>query len=193
VTTTTAGAVPAGYKRVGDATQGISVAVPNAWVEINPAKQTMANAAKQLNLPGVSASTLVQEAESLEKMHAIIAIDAASATTSPDHFTRNINAYCVTSGINDTGSAGVPFLQQAAKAQFSTIASHVTQQNAEIGGVPGVETSYQISTKTGTKIGAAQLEVLPKPDKACFVTLTYGSPRDEGNYLSVAAATAQFP
>lgn len=190
----TAGAgVPSGYKRVGGTAQGISVAVPNAWAEINPAKQTMENAAKQLNLPAASASTLVQEAESLVKLHAIIAIDVASAVKSPDHFTRNINAYCVTSGIDDTGSAGVPFLQQAAKAQFSTIASNVTQRKVEIGGVPGVETSYQLSTKSGTEIGAAQLEVLPKPDKACFVTLTFGSPQNEGNYLSVAAATAQFP
>ena len=173
--------------------QGISVAVPNTWVEVNPAKETMESAAKQLNLPGLSASTLVQEAETIEKLHGIIAIDLASAVKSPEHFTRNINAYCVTSGINDTGSAGVPFLQQAAKTEFSTIASDITQRDVEVGGVPGVETSYQLSTKSGMKIGAAQLEVLPKPDKGCFVTLTYGSPQDEGNYLNVAAATARFP
>ncbi len=35
-------------------------------------------------------------------------------------------------------------------------------------------------------------EVLPKPGKACFVTLTFVKGESEDGVLGVAAATAQF-
>ena len=143
-------------------------------------------------MTGVSVSTLVQEMESLQKQHAIFAADIASAVSDPYHFARNIDAFCSSSGITETGSAGVPFVEQATKAELSTIASHITQQDAEIGGVPGVETSYQISTKSDGTLRGWQLEVLPKPGKACFVSLSVSSSESPGNYLAVAEATAQY-
>jgi hypothetical protein len=39
----------------------------------------------------------------------------------------------------------------------------------------------------------AQLEVLPKPNVACVVTLAYTPVEGTGNVLDVAAETAQFP
>ena len=71
-------------------------------------------------------------------------------------------------------------------------ATHITQKDLEIGGVPGVETSYQLNSPSEGTIYGSQLEVLPKPDKACFVTVTDGKGESEGNVLGAAAATAQF-
>ena len=186
--------VPAGYKRVGNVAQGISVAAPTSWVSINLAKDTIESAANKIGLSGISAKTMVRDMESLQKLHAVIVFDVKSAVDSPQHFARNLNAYCVTSGVTDVGAAGVPFLKTDAAAEFQKAgATHTTQKDLMIGGVPGVETSYQLSSSSVGTIYGSQLEVLPKPDKACFVTVSVGNGESLGHVLSVAAATAQFP
>jgi hypothetical protein len=192
-TTTAAAVIPAGFHRVGGSVQGISLAMPTSWVSINLAKQSLASAASELKVPGVDASVLEQEVQSLQKDHAIFAFDVASAASDPNHYTRNLNAYCVPSGVTDTGSAGVPFIREAAKSELATIASNVTSRDISIGGVPGLETSYKLDSASGMDVLGAQLEVLPKSDVACFVTLSYSGSQSAGNYLAVAAATAQFP
>jgi hypothetical protein len=189
---TTSAAIPAGYKRIGGSAQGISLAVPASWVEVNLATQTIQEAASQLDVTGISDSALVQDMESLQKQHAIFAADIASAVSDPDHFARNISAYCMSSGVTEAGSAGLPFLEAVAKDELSTIGSHVTQKQVEIGGVPGVETSYQLTTKSDGIVDGSQLEVLPKPDKACIVSLGVDSSESQGNILTMAAATAQY-
>ena len=186
--------VPAGYTRVGGAAQGVSVAVPASWVAVDLAKEAIDSAANKIGLSGLSATTLIQDMQSLQKLHAVFVVDAKSAVDSPQHFASNLNAYCVASGVTDAGSAGAPLLKEEAAAEFEKIgATHVTQKDLEIGGVPGVETSYQLSSSSEGTLYGSQLEVLPKPDKACFVTVTVGEGQSEGDVLSVAAATAQFP
>jgi hypothetical protein len=174
--------------------QGISVAAPASWVAVNLAKETIESAANKIGLSGISATTIVRDIESLQKLHAVIVFDVKSAVDSPQHFARNLNAYCVVSGVTDVGAAGVPLLKTDAAAEFEKAgATHITQKDLEIGGVPGVETSYQLSSSSEGTMYGSQLEVLPKPDKACFVTLTVGKGKSEGSVLSAAAATAQFP
>lgn len=190
---TTAAAIPTGYQRVGGSVSGISLAVPNSWVSVNLAKQSVASAANKLDVPGLNASTIEQDLQSLQKDHAVFAFDVASGASNANHYVRNLNAYCLSSGITNTGRAGVPFLTQATKSELSTIASDITQHDVMIGGVPGLETSYKLNSASGADVQGAQLEVLPKPDVICTVTLSFSSPETAGNYLAVAAATAQFP
>lgn len=188
------GVVPSGYSRVGGAAQGISVAAPTSWVAVNLATETLESAANKLDLSGVSATTLVQDMESLEKMHAVIVYDVKSVVESSEHFARNLSAYCTTSGVTDVGAAGIPFLKQILVPELEKSgATHVTQRDLEIGGVPGVETFYTLISPTEGPLYGSQLEVLPKPDKGCFVTLTVGKGESRGKVLSTAAATAQFP
>jgi hypothetical protein len=132
--------------------------------------------------------------QTLQKLHAVIIYDVAAAVDSPRHYASNLNAYCVVSGVTDVGAAGVPLLKAETAAEFGKLgATHITQQSIAIGGVPGVETSYQLSSASMGTLYASQLEVLPKPDKACFVTVTTAGGTSDGAVLSVAAATAQFP
>jgi hypothetical protein len=84
-------------------------------------------------------------------------------------------------------------LKAGVQSQLSTIATHITEQDVTIGGVPGLETSYQVSSGTLGALYGSQLEVLPKAGKACFVTLTSLSPVQGSDILTVAAKTAQFP
>lgn len=189
-----AGTVPAGYKRVGGAAQGISIAAPASWVGVNLAKETIESAANKIGLKGISSSALIQDMESLQKQHPVFVFDVKSAVDSPQHFARNLNAYCVASGVTDVGAAAVPLLKTGYKAEFGKLgATNITQQDVKIGGVPGVETSYQLSSSSAGTIFGSQLEVLPKADKACFVTLTVAHGQSADDVLSVAAATAQFP
>jgi hypothetical protein len=161
---------------------------------VNPATQSVANAAKNDGLKDISAATLVQDLTSLQKLHGIIVFDVKSAVDSPDHFTRNLNTYCSVSGITDSGAAAVPFIKAAAQAEFGKLgATNIAERDLEVGGVPGVDTSFQVQSSTQATLYGSQLEVAPKPDQLCFVTLSFGSGESGGNILSTAAATAQFP
>jgi hypothetical protein len=191
--TASAVAVPAGYTRVGGAAQGISIAAPTSWAAMNLAKETIASAASKAGLSGISAATLVQDMTSLQNLHAVIVYDVKDAVDSPNHVAPNLNAYCVNSGVTDVGAAGVPLIKTSAVAELGKLgATHITQQELEIGGVPGVETSYQVHSSSVGTIYGSQLEVLPKPEKLCFVTVT-GNGESESSVVSTAAATAQFP
>jgi hypothetical protein len=160
---------------------------------IDPTKESMKNAASKLEVQGVSAATLRQDLETVQKLHGTMVVDAKSAVDDPKHFARNLNAYCATSGVTDTGAAGLQLLRTASAAEFEKIgATHITQKDSEIGGVPGVETSYQLSSQTMGTLYGSQLEVLPKPNDICFVTLSRDASESAGNVLSTAAATAQF-
>lgn len=186
--------VPAGYTRIGGAAQGISVAAPASWAVVDPTKESVKTAAGKLDLKGVSADTLVQDLQTMQKLHGIMVLDAKSAAGDPNHFARNLNAYCSTSGVTDTGSAGVQLLRTGAVAEFQQMgATNVAQKDIEVGGVPGLETSYQLNSPNMGPIYGSQLEVLPKANAACFVTLSVDASEPAGNILSVAAATAQFP
>lgn len=186
--------VPAGYKRVGGAAQGISVAAPGSWVPIDPTKENIDSAASKLGIHGLSVATLEQDMESMQKMHGIIVVDVKSGIDNPRHFTRNLNFFCAVSGVNNVGATGVPLLRAAAAAELQQIgATHLAQRDLDIGGVPGVETSWQVSTTGSGLLDESQLEVMPKPNKVCTVTLSVAAGESAGNILSVAAATAQFP
>ena len=187
-------AVPAGYTRIGGATQGISVAAPASWAVVDPTKESINNAASKLDVPGLSAATLAQDLQTMQKLHGIMVVDGKSAVDDPNHFARNLNEYCASSGVTDTGSAGVQLLRSGAVAEFQQMgATNVTQKDIEVGGVPGLETSYQLNSPNVGTLYGSQLEVLPKANVACFVTLSVDASEPAGNILSVAAATAQFP
>jgi hypothetical protein len=185
-------AVPAGYQRIGGAEQGISVAVPASWVVVDPDQQSIDSGANKLKVAGLSATQVSQDLTELQKVHGVIAVDIASAVADHGKFARTVNAYCGESGVTDTGSGGIPLIKAGAKDEIGSIGSHITQQDTEIGGVPGVQTSYQLKSATIGTLYGSQLEVLPKPSVACFVTLSAITP-GQLSVLAVAAKTAQFP
>jgi hypothetical protein len=186
--------VPAGYQRVGGATQGISIAIPDSWTSVNLGQLNLHQALSQMGLKGVSQATISQNLKALIKLKAVFAADLKSTASAPGHFATNINAYCSNSGTSDSGSAGVPLLRQSAEAELPQVlhAQHVKVTKVTIGGVPGVQVNYALTSTTAGTLQAAQLEVLPKAGRACFVTLTAAGPLPDG-VLPTAAATAQFP
>jgi hypothetical protein len=181
-------AVPAGYKRVSGPAQGISFAVPDSWGVVNLAQETVQRAAQRLKVQGISAQQLLQDMQTLQKLHALFVFDLKSAVNSPEHFATNLDAYCISSGVTDTGTAGLPLLRQETLAAMQQI---LAGHDMEIGGIPGLRTTYTLSTAAGTLKGQ-QLEVEPKPSRACFVTLTAPTRQFPNAVLPVVAATTVF-
>lgn len=187
-----ASGTPAGYKRLGGTAQGISVDVPSSWVSVNLAKQTIQQAAKKISVHGMNSSALVQDFESMQKLHAVFAFDTASILTNPVRFADNISAYCLASDTSESGGTSVQLIAQAVASEFKGQgATHVSQRDLEVGGVPGLLTSYELTISIGHVYGS-QLEVLPKPGRACFVTLSVGASGSESDVITEAAATASF-
>jgi hypothetical protein len=185
--------VPAGYTRVGGAAQGISLGVPASWVAIDLTKLTAAAAAAKISIGRTSSAGLVQDIKSLQKVHAVAVWDVKSAADTPQQFARNLTAYCFQGSGMGVGAAGLPDLKSAvSNAIASQQGTHVVQQDITIGGVPGLETSYQLTSSASGTFYGSQLEVVPKPDDACIVTESWGKGQSGGNVLSVAAATAEF-
>ena len=147
----------------------MSVAAPASWVVVNLAKETPQSAANRMNLHGLIASTIVQDMQPLQKVHGVFVLDVKAAVDSPQRSTPILDAYCVGSGLTDAGAAGVPLMKRAVAAALEKArATHITQKDLKIGGVPGVETSFHLlrSSSMGTVYGS-QLEVMPKPGKVC--------------------------
>lgn len=186
--------VPPGYQRVGGAAQGISLAVPASWVPVNLARESIQAAAKKLGLSGVSAATIIADMEQIQSKHGIIVFDVNSAGSNPGHFATNLNAFCLSSGVTDTGAAALPPLKEQVPESLrqSLHATGIRERDMTIGGVPGLATSYSLNSAIGT-IAETQLEVLPKPDTACIVTLTSPAGKMPARVIDEAAATAQFP
>ncbi len=188
--TSTPAALPAGYKRIGGAAQGVSLGIPDSWISVNFAQQTLQQAVRKLRQYGISETDIAAAETVLMKLHAVYAIDPESMITSPEHAT-NINAYCGTSGITETGSAGRSFLGPSVAGQLRQAgATSIRQTNVMVGGIPGIRTSYTLTTSLGAT-HAAQLEVLPKADHACFITLTGGG--TPSSPLTKIAPTVQYP
>jgi hypothetical protein len=191
------GSVPAGYTRVGGAAQGISVAVPASWLAVNLAKESpesAESAARNAGLSGTNATTLGQELETLQKARGVAAIDVKSAVDSPQHYPINLNAYCDASGTADVGAAAVPLMKPLLAATSEKDgATSITVKDLQIGSVPGVEVSYQVSSPDYGTLYGLELVVLPKPETACYVDVYVGEDESEGTVPSTAAATAQFP
>jgi len=86
--------------------------------------------------------------------------------------------------------------QPAASPAGSSAAAPVPAGYTRVGGAAQgitIAASYQVLSSSQGTIYGSQLEVLPAPDKICFVTVTVGEGESDGNVVSTAAATAQFP
>lgn len=167
------GGTPAGYQRIGGPAQGLTLAVPSSWVTVNLGAQTLREAINKIGLHGADQATLTQALQALQKLRAVYAVDRSSMASSPGHFATNVDAYCINSGMTDSGSASVPLVRQLAMSELQRLgAQDITQRDVEIGGIPGVQTSYTLSTTGVGTLHGAQLEVLTRPQRGCFITLT---------------------
>lgn len=180
-------------QRIGGATQGISIEVPGSFTVLDLTSETTAvNSIAKLGLTSAAVNTFVPQVKQFQQLHAALAVDTGEAGPSSGQFPGNISAYCDNSGTDLTGGSAVPTIKKQLTSEFSGLeAADVSTGNMQVGGVPGLETTYLLASSAGT-LAAGQLEVAPKPQELCFVTLTTSQGRFSKSVLSTASQTAQF-
>jgi hypothetical protein len=180
-----------GNQRIGGSAQGISIEVPDSFSVLDLSSETTAvNSIAKLGFASATVNTLVPQAKQFLQLHAALAVDAKVATSG--QFPDNIAAYCVVSGTDLTGSSALPVIKKNLTSEFGGLeAADVSMTSTPVGGVPGLETTYLLDSSAGT-LAAGQLEVAPKPQENCFVTLTTSPATFSKSILATAARTAQF-
>jgi hypothetical protein len=181
-----------GNQRIGGAHQGISVQVPGSFSILDlTSESTAVNSIAKLGLSSAAVDTLVPQAKQLQQFHGALAVDAKE-TASSGQFPNNIGTYCIDSGTDLTGSSAVPTIEKKLTAALGRLkVANVSMIGMPVGGVPGLEVTYLLDSSAGTLAGG-ELEVAPKPQKLCFVTLTMSPGTFSKSILSTAAQTAQF-
>jgi len=183
-----------GNQRIGGAAQGISVEVPGSYSVLDLTSETTAvNSIAKLGLTAAAVNTLVPEAKQFQQLHAALAVDAKVTAANSAGFPDNISAYCIESGTDLAGSSAVPTIKQQLNTELGgLLVSNVSMDNVAVGGVPGLEATYALTSSTGTALGAGELEVAPKPQELCYVDLTTSLSSFSQSILATAAQTAQF-
>lgn len=188
-----ASAESAAYQRIGGRAQGVSLEVPRSWAAVNLSQQTVQQAVGIIGVQGGFKATLTQALTPLARLRAAYAADVSSEKTAPGHFMTNLNAYCSDSGISQTGSAGAAVIGHALTSELQQVgAQDLTQSAAKLGTVPGVESSYTLAASSAGTLHAVQLQVLPRPGRACFVTLTAAG-QVPGSVLAKVKSSIQYP
>jgi hypothetical protein len=183
----------AAYRRIGGRAQGVSVEVPSSWTSVDFSHQTVQQAIRVIGAQGSTETALTQTLTPLARLHAAYAADVSSEKTAPGHFMTNLNGYCADSGISQTGSVGAAVIGRAWASELQQIgARDLTQTAAKLGTVAGVESSYTLSASTAGTLHAVQLQALPKPGQACFVTLTAAG-QVPATVLAQAISSIQYP
>jgi hypothetical protein len=184
-----------GSQRIGGAAQGISVEVPGSFTVLDLTSETTAvNSIARLGLTRAAVNTFVPQVKQFQQLHAGLAVDdSGGATTNSGQIPDNIAAYCLDSGTDLTGSSAVPTIKKQLTSEFDGLrVADVSMGSVSVGGVPGLETTYLLDSSGGT-LAAGQLEVAPKPQEFCFVTLTTSLGTFSKSILSTTARTANFP
>jgi hypothetical protein len=181
------------YQRIGGSAQGVSLAIPSSWVTVDLAEMNVKQAEKQMQIKGVSSETVDSSLQSLKKLDGLMAEDGSSAASAPGHFATNLNAYCLASGVTETGSAGLSSLRQTITQEFQQDlhAQNIKIVDANLGGVPGLMTSYTVQSVSAGTLHATQLEVRPRAGRACYVTVTAAG-QVPGAVVQAAESTMRY-
>ncbi|MEV7013981.1 hypothetical protein [Streptosporangium sp. NPDC051022] len=160
--------MPAGFKRVGGAANGLTIAVPQEWIALDLAT---ADVDKELKRTGLSGEALQQAKRSLRSLadnKAIWAADRASVKTSRNGFATNLNGFC-----QDSEQTPPPADRMIAdiKGQLQQFGAKIS----EAGEVPidagkAIRVVYTLPAR-GIDIRGTQYYV-QSPGKTCIVTLS---------------------
>jgi hypothetical protein len=191
--TATACGSGSGNQRIGGAAQGISIEVPGSFSVLDLTSETTAvNSVAKLGLTSAAVDTLVPQVKQFQQLHGALAVVPRGAAANSGQFPDNIGAYCIDSGTDLVGSSAVATIKKQLTTEFGGLqVSNVSMDNMSVGGVPGLETTYLLNSSAGP-LAAGQLEVAPKPQKFCYVTLTTSFGTFSTSILPTAAKTAQF-
>ncbi|WP_146607801.1 hypothetical protein [Spongiactinospora gelatinilytica] len=158
--------VPEGFKRVGDATNGVTVSVPRDWAALDLGRDDLDKGLAAADLSGRTMREAKDSLRELAASKAVWASDPASVRRSATSFATNLNGFC-----RPGGAVAAADLIDVAKDQLHRLDATVT----EAGEVPldegrGVRIVYMFASG-GVKVHGTQYYV-PGAGKTCIVTLS---------------------
>jgi hypothetical protein len=157
---------PAGFKRVGDVPNGVTVAVPESWVTLDLSRDDLEQGLSRSGLSGAVLEQFRQGLRALVPSKAVWAADPRSAEQSKKGFPTNLNGFC-------QPSIAVPAQQRIddAKQQLSRLKAEVSEAaEVTLGTGKAVRIVYTFDSG-GNKIRGTQY-YLPGRGKTCIVTLS---------------------
>ncbi|MFD0684972.1 hypothetical protein [Actinomadura fibrosa] len=157
------GAVPAGWTTLGGPENGVRMAVPPGWIEIDLTGGEAEKGLKALNLQGANEELLRRSFALLEKQKAVYAVESESAQRG---YATNVNALCVPSA-----ATSVEALETGTRAGMSQLnAQDVEITRTTVAGRPGIRTTYTLQSAAGTLAGR-QVQVAAD-GRTCSLTVT---------------------
>ncbi len=158
--------VPAGFKQIGGAANGLTVAVPESWVALDLTKDDLEQGLRQNGLSGAALERAEESLRALAAAKAVWASDPKSAETSPTRFATNLNGFC-----QPSGSASSDEIIIAAKSQLEQVNANVSEAiEVPVDAGKAVRIVYTF-TNGGLEIRGTQFHV-PGKGKTCIVTLS---------------------
>jgi hypothetical protein len=157
---------PEGFKPLGSAASGLTVAVPESWIALDLSKDDLEQGLRSSGLSGSGLERAKENLQMLVDNKALWASDPASAEVSPNRFATNLNGYCQ-SGPATT----VDELMASAKTELEQLNAKVSEaakMPIDSGAAGRVVYSF---TTSGIDIKGTQYYV-PTRDKTCIVTLS---------------------
>jgi hypothetical protein len=157
---------PSGFKRIGGAANGISVAVPKSWSGFDLTRADLQKGLQQLGLSGSALLQFQQSLRTLASNKAVWAADRKSIKVSPNRFATNLNGFCQPSSASSSEQ-----LISAVKQQLGQINAKVGKAaEVRIDSGKAVRVLYTLANR-GVEIKGTQYYVLA-PGKVCSVTLS---------------------
>jgi hypothetical protein len=165
-TTPTPADMPEGFKPLGSAASGLTIAVPESWIALDLSKDDLEQGLRSSGLSGPGLERAKQNLQILVDNKALWASDPASAEVSPNRFATNLNGYCQ-AGPEIT----VDELMTSAKTELERLDAKVSEaakMSIDSGAAGRVIYSF---TTNGIDIKGTQYYV-PTRNKTCIVTLS---------------------
>jgi hypothetical protein len=186
-------APPRGYQWVGGP-QAVWLAVPDSWIALNLARISLNEAMRRFAVRGTNlmkGSSLMTGLKAIRKQHGIMVADLASSATSPHHFTVNLNAFCVPTPLEQTGTSVTPLIS-AMKAQYAPLhPTHLSEVPVKIQGSPAVKGEVTLNTSVGL-LTDLQYVVIHHA-RLCSVTMSTEEPAKSSRTFATIASTIQLP
>jgi len=170
-------APPAGYQWVGNPSQAIWLAVPKTWVALNLSHLSLSQALKRVSLKGVSTAAMRANLTSLKQHDALFIADLTSASTSPNQFATNVNAFCSPEVI-EPGLGAVSVLDKALRVEYDKIHARVLSlKNAQASNTAVIiDVELALQATAGYTLTELQVIDLTNQSSICEVTLSTDNP-----------------
>ncbi|HEU5156105.1 MAG TPA: hypothetical protein VFU43_03850 [Streptosporangiaceae bacterium] len=158
--------VPLDWHRIDNAAVGLSLTVPQNWVQIDIAGDDLAQALQNAGIVGVSADLIKKQVAALRTKNVLFIVDR---TATGGRYVNNISGICAP-------NKGVPAQEQKI-AMIAGLtrsgARDIHADDLEIGGRPAVKAGYTLRTATAV-IDVVQFRVLMPGDRICAITVGAG-------------------